>query len=269
MRLHRMLFGRRYDQGPGIRLRIPQLAHAKHHRPARNVMPSRRRNARHRPTIRLKAQGLHPGHRGNLIDPSPSGIDQNPPFVGPRTRGHRPARRRLGNRGHAGICDNLTPIAARLTGKVLQQQIRVDVPSMVAIGGMGQGVVQDRHHRSGLVHADRIQIHIRRLFGQLRRLTRPRQDHQPALRQHLVLRPKVIPRRHRQPHNRLQPIVRLIQCRRPARGVMRQMRLGLQHRDAAQMRQAGGGGNPRDAAADDEKIGHASSVRSVAGGGAG
>ena len=232
-------------------------------------MPPGRRNARHRPTIRLKAQGLHPGHRGNLIDPSPGGIDQNPPLIGPRTRGHRPARRRLGNRGHPGMGDNLAPIAARLTGKVLQQQIGVDIPSMVTKSRLNNAGIQDRHHRAGLIHADWIQIHIGGLFGQLRRLTRPRQDHQPALRQHLVLRPEIIPRRHRQPHHRLQPIVRLIQCRRPPRGVMRQMRLGLQHRDAAQMRQAGSGGNPRNPPADDEKIGHASSVRSVAGGGAG
>ena len=144
-------------------------------------MPTGGRNARHGPAVGLKAQRRNPGHRRNLVNPSACGIDQKPPLEHPRRRGHRPTCRRLGNGRDAGMGDNLTPIAPRLTGKVLQQQIRVDIPGMVAKSRLNNAVIQDRHHRAGRVHADRLQRHIGGLFGQLRRLTRPRQDHQPAL----------------------------------------------------------------------------------------
>ena len=250
-----MLLGRRDDQGPRVRLGIPGLAHPKQHRPAADIMPTRRRNPRHRPAVGLKPQWHHARQPGHLIHPSPGGIDQHCPAELSRRTGNGPTSTRADNTRHPGLGHDPRALAAGGLGKALQQQVGVDIPGMVRPGRTRHhSGVQDRHHCAGLVAGNQGQVHMIGIGPQMRHLLDPGNGKQPPWRQNTLLGKEIRARRQRQAHHRGCPIMRFIQRRRPPRSVMGQVILRLQQQHRPQFRQPRRHRNPGNAAANDDEI---------------
>ena len=187
-----------------------------------------------------------------------------------RRRIHDPAFAAFGDGGGARACDDLRIARFRLAREALQKEIGVNVPCVIRESGHGDRIaVQDRDDGARLIDRAAGHLHVADFGVEIILLVGLGHDHQAAGREDVLCRTEMVFGGEREFHHRRRAIARFIKRGGTARGVMGEGGFGLQHRDGAKFGQAGSGRDACDAAANDEEIGHASSKRSVAGGGAG
>ena len=234
-------------------------------------MPAGGRDPGHRPAQRGQADGGDPGHAGDDIGPGPGGVDDLLGVIGAVFGGDGPAGGGPADRRHLGFQDDLPAMRPQGPGKVLHQQIGVDVQSSrMKRRPVDQCGVQDRDHGQRIRHGNILHFHCFDIDGKsCCQVCRPHQQ-QPARAKHPAIFARQIGfARPVQRHDRGRPIGFLEHRRRPARGVIPQCAFPLQQGDGPQLRQPGSRRQPGNPAANHQKIDHASSNLSVAGGGVG